>query len=288
MTVALTVAASVLSAPAPTATPDALGERYYQLARAAWRAQAEVPYVRYGARVRYEHHFHTFVDWWDAYYRTSDGRLDVTRLHDPEDENKRLSGAPIVVFGLPLGDSNPIAEKIEVDDPVTPPTFSFGLAPKSIGSVPIGAAPAPPPAADDGLREIAVVSTAHRIYDVRYAGTAPLGGVDAIHLTFAALRDPKVNRLRELWLDPTTYRTMEVRVQGLLEGKPFDGASWHATYVEVEHRNYLQRIVADEPLHFGANTLVPSFEFDFFDYRFPQTAPPFTFDGRLLPNFKPE
>ncbi len=267
--------------PAAQGTPDAQAERYYRLARDAWRARTDVPYIHYGALIRYEHNKHVFDNWWDAYFRTKDGEFGLERLTDPDEDRRRLAGVPFSIFGITFFDTNKNSEPISIDDPRIEPTYSFGLQP-NFAPVQQGGL-APEPSADPGsLRQIAIVASGNRVYDVRYVGTSAIGAVDAIHLTFTPLRDPKVNRIRELWIDPVTYRTMQIRVQGILDGKPYDGVSWIAHYVLLGDRNYLQQVVADAPLRFGVGTIIPRMEFDFFDYHFPETVPPYTFGGKIF------
>ncbi len=265
-------------------SPDPTADAYYARARAAWRAETDVPYIHYGALIRYEHNKHVFDNWWDAYYRTSDGSIGLTRLVDVDEDRRRLRGIPFSIFGVTIFDTNRDSEPIQLDDPRIAPTYSFELGP-SFGVVPKGGlAPeiVPEPQESSGLHQIALVASRSRVYDVRYVGTSRIGNVDAVHLTFTPLHDPKVDRLRELWMDPATDRTMELRVQGILSGKPYDGASWIVHYVELDGRNYLQQIVADGPLHFGLDTTIPRLEFDFFDYHFPATVPPDTFGSKIF------
>ncbi len=267
-------------------TPDPVADAYYARAREVWRERTDVPYVHYGALIRYEHNKHVFDNWWDAYYRTSDGSIALTRLVDVDEDRRRLRGIPFSIFGVTIFDTNRDSEPIELDDPRIAPTYSFVLGP-SFGVVPKGGlAPEivaePSPTASSGLHQIALVASRSRAYDVRYVGTSRIGDVDAIHLTFTPLHDAKFDRLRELWMDPATGRTMELRVQGILSGKPYDGASWIVHYVQLDGRNYLQQIVADGPLHFGLNTTIPRLEFDFFDYHFPTTVPPDTFGSKIF------
>ena len=271
---------------APIASPDAVGDRYYRLAREAWYARTDVPYVRYGALVRYEHNKHVFDNWWDAYYRTSDGSIGLTRLVDVDEDRRRLGGVPFSIFGITLFDTNRDSEPIQLEDPRIAPTYSFELGP-SFGAIPKGGlapeiVPEPTPIESSGLQQIAVVASRSRTYDVRYVGTSRIGDVDAIHLTFTPLHDARVERLRELWMDPTTHRTMQLRVQGILNGKPYEDISWIVHYVSLDGRNYLQQIVADGPLHFGLDTTIPRMEFDFFDYHFPATVPPDTFGSKIF------
>ncbi len=112
-------------------------------------------------------------------------------------------------------------------------------------------------------------------------GTDTIAGAPALHLKLTPLRDPETNRLRDVWVDPATYRTVQLNVQGLLGGKPYDGVEWTVHYVLLEGRNYVQQIVADAPLRFGLDTTVPKFEFDFVDYHFPKQVPRFTFNRSL-------
>ncbi len=285
------------AAPSPSPTPNAQAERDFSRARDVWRARKDVPYVRYGALVRYLHDGHVFDNWWDVNYRSADGALELIQIHDPVEENHRLGGVPFSIFGLKIFDTNRDAEPIRLDEPRIDPASSFGLLNRFGAPVVPRATSSPLPrsgsagdvtfpdfsvrpraAATPELREITRVEANTREYDIRVAGTETLGAAPALHLTLAPLRDPKINRLRDLWLDPTTFRTMQMRVQGILNGKPYDGIAWTVHYVLIDGRQYIQQIVADEPLKFGFDTTVPKFEFDFVDYHFPAEAPKFTFD----------
>lgn len=275
--------------PAPTATPaqDPEAERDFVRARDWWRARIDAPYVRYGALVRYQYNGHIFDNWWDVYQRTADGALALTPLHDAEEENHRLRGVPFSIFGLKVFDTNRDAAPIRLDDPRIDVASSFGIVTRfgktvvpRVASTPRSAAPyaTPIPQPTDDLREIGRIESTTRAYDIRIAGTETIADAPALHLTLAPIRDPKLNRLRDLWLDPTTYRTVQSRVQGILQNKPYDGISWTVHYVVVEGRQYVQQVVADEPLQFGFDTTLPKFEFDFVDFHFPTDVPKFTFD----------
>jgi hypothetical protein len=267
--------------PAPSATPNPEAERLFSLARGAWRARTDVPYLRYGALVRYLHNGHVFDNWWDAYYRTRDGETSLTPIVDADEDRRRLRGVPFSIFGFTFFDTNRDAEPIRLDAPRIGPDDNFGVTGRGGGPLPFSAAAAPEPSpADAGgaLREITRVEASARDYRIDLAGTETLQDAPAIHLKLTPLRDPAINRLRDLWLDPATKRTLQLRVQGILNGKPYDGIAWTVRYVVVDGRQYLQQIVADEPLRFGLDTVIPKFEFDFVDYHFPADVPKFTFD----------
>jgi hypothetical protein len=282
--------------PTPTPSPNPAAERIFARARDAWRGQSGVPYLRYGALVRYLHNGHVFDNWWDAYYRSRDGALSLEPLHDIAEEKHRLGGVPFSIFGFTFFDTNPDAEPIRLDQPRIDPVSSFGILTRGVlgrSSLPAShptpapsaspngsASPAPQPS--DAFREIAHVEANTRDYQIELAGTERVVGVPALHLTLTPLREPEANRLRDLWVDPATYRTVQLNVQGLLGGKPYDGVEWTVRYVLLNGHNYVQQIVADAPLHFGLDTSVPKFEFDFVDYHFPSEVPQFTFDHSLL------
>ncbi|GAC1309695.1 MAG: hypothetical protein NVSMB21_16580 [Vulcanimicrobiaceae bacterium] len=291
---ASTPSAATVAAPNATPNPDPEAERLFARARDVWRARTDVPYVRYGALVRYLHDGHVFDNWWDAKYRSSDGALSVFRLVDAVEEKHRLGGIPFSIFGLKIADTNPDAEPIRLDEPRIDPATSFGVLNRFGATFVPRATPSPRPnPANDfvapdftvtpsdratPLREITHVEATTREYEIRSAGSELVAGARALHLTLQPLRDPKINRLRDVWLDPTTYRTVQMRVQGILNGKPYDGIGWTVHYALVEGRQYVQQIVADEPLHFGLDVTVPKFEIDFVDYRFPANVPKYTFD----------
>jgi hypothetical protein len=274
---------AALAARAATPAPNPEAERAFARARDVWRARTDVAYVRYGTLVRYLHDGHVFDNWWDVYYRSSDGALALSRLHDIAEENHRLGGVPFSIFGYKFFDTNRDAEPIRLDDPRIDPASSFGVLNRFGTTILPRAAPSARPrepiaSAAPEFREISRVEANTREYDIRIAGTESLAGAPALHLTLAPLRDPKLNRLRDLWLDPATFRTIQMRVQGLLGGKPYDGIAWTVHYVLVDGRQYIQQIVADEPLDFGVDTKIPKLEFDFVDYHFPADVPKFTFD----------
>ncbi len=281
------------ASPSPTAAPtqDPEAERDFVRAREWWRARTGVPYVRYGALVRYLHNGHVFDNWWDANYRSRDGALSLMRLVDADEDRHRLGGVPFSIFGVKIFDTNKDAEPIRLDDPRVDPASSFGVitrfgkpyvphpqASAAFGTLPDSRAPSPSPEPTDDLREIGRIESNTRAYDIHLAGTETIAGAPALHLTLVPLRDPKLNRLRDLWLEPTTYRTVQARVQGLLDGKPYDGIAWTIHYIIVEGRQYVQQIVADEPLNFGFETTIPKFEIDLVDFHFPSDVPKYTFD----------
>ena len=103
----------------------------------------------------------------------------------------------------------------------------------------------------------------------------------AYHLVLTPLHDPAIYRLRDLWIDTTNDVTLRMRIQGLLNGKPYDSVPWTVDYVPIDGHYYLQQIKCDTALRFGADTIIPAMEIDYVDYHFPANVPPVEFQKIL-------
>jgi hypothetical protein len=277
--------------PLPTATPlpppDPEADRIFGAARAWWETRADVPYLTYGALIRYRHGGHIFDNWWNATLRTKDHALHLERIAIPADEAKRLKGFPITIFGFKIADTNADAEPIRVELPSIDPISDFGVLSRYRSNVSVNsdATPNPldepePKATAGDLKEIGVVQAYTRDYDVRLAGVETLHYGDAYHLRLIPLRDPAVFRLRDLWIAKSDYATMQMAVDGIFHGKPYDAVRWTVSYVPIESHWYLQQVRATN-LKFGFDLRIDAMEFDFVDYHFPTDVPQYTFDHLL-------
>jgi hypothetical protein len=292
---ALAAAPAVAEAPSP--------ELMFKLAKGAWQARSEVPFITYNLRERYTWRGRVHDNWWTAYYRNADHDLVLHPMIVPEDEAQRMKGFPIdlkISFhrGLANADSldtNPDADAFPILEPLIAPDASFGMLARDTNAALVGdgsgpaqrfiippPAPTPTPAASDAppafinqkpLRQLAQVEAIVREYTIVFAGTERLASGDAYHLMLTPLRNPEINRLRDLWIDPTSYATVRLAVQGLFEGKPYDGARWIVTYVPLGSRYYVANIRSAEPLRFGMDRIVTGLEYDFVSYDFPSTIP---------------
>jgi len=300
------LASSVVAA---LAAPDARvpgADAIFARAKNAWRARVEAPYVSFNLRERYSWRSRLHDEWWQAAYRDRDRALVLRRVTVAAAEDERLKGAAISLrMRLHSGDlkadsfdTNAAADAFPVLDPLIEPNASFGLLrqePKaelalvnalsdSPAARPV-ASPQPqapqaapsPQASQSALRELARVEAVARDYAIALAGEEQIQSVDAYHLTLRPLRDPLVYRLRDLWVDANSYRTLQLGVQGLFEGKPYDEARWVVTYVDFNGRSYVQQIHTDEILRFGMDRFVSGLQFDFVQYDFPPSLPDLTF-----------
>jgi len=250
-------------------------------ARQAWKNRTEAPFVRYGVRTRYEDGGRIMDTWYDVSYRASDGALAVERIHLPGDET-RLGGAALSIFGVVLFDTNPDAQVTQaLREPAIEPAFTFGLMPRAYRSPIIVAPGEPTPAPLPGeLREIGRVIAVNREYRVTLVGVDDLRYGAAYHLSLEPLRDPQLNRLRDVWVATRDFTMLQESVAGILDARPYDSARWTITYVPIGGRMYLQQIRTDDALRFGERRVL-HFQLDFVDYRFPSAFPDRTFDRWL-------
>lgn len=289
-------------------------ETIFSRAKEVWRARTEAAFVSYSLRERYSWRNRTHDNWWQGAYREHDRNVALHRVIVPADEDQRLKGAPIrlnlhIHHGAANADSldtNPSADAFPILDPLIEPNASFGLVrrdfkaklvgpttplPGTRGSTPPPfASPTPAPLAtqlespspaipgmDKPLRELAHVEAVARDYSIALQGTEHVRGVETYHLTLIPLRDPAIYRLRDIWVDTSSFSTVQLAVQGLFDGKPYDAARWIVDYVTIAGRAYVQQIHTDEQLRFGLDRIVTGLQYDFVSYEFPTSIPDMTF-----------
>ncbi|HTV72573.1 MAG TPA: hypothetical protein VME66_02565 [Candidatus Acidoferrales bacterium] len=299
--------AAAASSAIPAATLDATqGDEIFRRAKAVWLLRRDAPFITYGFRERYVWRDRPHENWWQASYRSSDGELVLQRIVVPQEEAQRLKG---VAIGLHLHfhahkasvdslDTNPDADAFPVLDPLIEPSAAFGMvhqrlvaelvasqtdAPPSDAAVAI-ATPSPTASPDDEatpLREISHVEVFARDYQIILVGIEHLPYGAAYHLSLAPLHDPQIYRLRDLWVATDSYATLQLAVDGLFEGKPYEDARWIVSYVPLGGSYYIQQIRTDDVLRFGLDRMVSGFAFDFVDYAFPSTLPDYLFTKLL-------
>ncbi len=308
VTTAAVALAALVGGPAKADLPPSADSIFFH-AKDAWRTRQEAPYVAFNLRERYEWRGRTHDNWWQVAYRDRDRMLALRRVIVADDEARRLRGSPIslnlrVHRGLIRADSfdtNPNADAFPILEPQIEPNASFGLLRREPKAALVGtatpmpdatpfAAPTPAPTAapspralatEKPLREVAHIEAVARDYAIALAGTEHVRGTDAYHLTLTPLRSPHVYRLRDLWVDMANYATVQLAVQGIFEGKPYDDARWTVAYTPIAGRYYVQQIRTDDSLRFGLDRVVTGLEFDFVAYELPVSLPAMTFQRML-------
>jgi hypothetical protein len=308
--VALALASGLGARVQASAPPTA--DAIFARAKDAWRARQSVPFVEYGLLERYTWRNKTHDNWWHAAYRSADRALSLHRIIVAQEEQERLRGTAFAIhlrthWGAARADTletNPNADAFPVLDPLVDPDASFGLLRRDpqaqlVGPVSLDAPTAPPRgiaeptpspspqgaapgvATEAPLREIARVEAVARDYTIALAGIERVRTVDAYHLVLTPLRQPRLYRLRDLWVDTSDYATVKLDVDGIFQGKPYDDARWTVTYVDLDGRPYVQQIKTDDTLRFGFDRYVSGLEYDFVQYDFPPTIAPLEFSHLL-------
>jgi hypothetical protein len=300
--IAIAIGAAGLSCTAPAvSSADMSADDIFSRAKAAWPERIDVPFVAFSLRERYTWRNRTHDNWWQVAYRSRDRSISLHREIVADQEAARLRGTPIALnFKIHNGfgradsvDTNADADAFPILDPQIEPDASFGLqrsGPKIalVGSRSPSATPSPeasslqsPAPAGTALRVLVTVEAASRDYAIALAGTESLHGTDAYHLTLTPLRDPRVYRLRDLWVDAKTYETLQLSVAGLFDGEPYRSARWIVSYVDLGGRPFIQQIRTDDQLKFGMDRYVSGLQYDLVQYTFPATLPDLTFEHFL-------
>jgi hypothetical protein len=303
----LSGAAAVAQAAPAVPSGDAEADRIFRRAKEVWLLRREAPFLTYGMRESYVWRDRPHENWWRASFRSSDRQLALERVIVPEQEQARLRG---IAIGLHIHfhshkaaveslDTNPDSDAFPILDPMIEPSSGFGMvrqatpaklvdtqtASPSAGAT---ATPLPTPVptlSPEGeatpLHELARVEVFGRDYQIALVGIEHLAGGDAYHLSLTPLRNPQVYRLRDLWVATDSYATLQLAVDGLFEGKPYEDARWTVSYVPIGGQYYIQQIRTDEVLRFGLDRKVSGFTFDFVDYALPPTLPGYLFEKLL-------
>jgi hypothetical protein len=290
---ALSSAAALAQAAPAVPSGEAEADRIFRRAKEVWLLRQDAPFITYGMRETYVWRDRPHENWWRASFRSSDRQLALERVIIPEQEQARLKG---IAIGLHIHfhshkapieslDTNPDADAFPILDPMIEPTSGFGMVRQAIVAA---ATPPPTPVATPSpeqeatpLHELARVEVFGRDYQITLVGIEHLAGGDAYHLSLTPLRAPQVYRLRDLWVATDTYATLQLAVDGLFAGKPYEDARWTVSYVPIGGQYYIQQIRTDEVLRFGLDRKVSGFTFDFVDYALPPTLPDYLFEKLL-------
>jgi hypothetical protein len=130
--------------------------------------------------------------------------------------------------------------------PLLSPAYMFGLI----------AHPIDEPALETGvgvgstLPSIATVVSENRAYAITLAAEELTDGQLAYHLKLTPLRSPLVYRLRDLWIDETSFDVLRANLQGNFVNAPMSKVPWTVTFATVAGLTYIQSETTATPLYF--------------------------------------
>jgi hypothetical protein len=206
------------------------------------------------------------------HYRASDRAergVDVAAMsaeeaatwHVPQGVNVKfeavLYGVAIVV---PLGRTPESFDLLGV--PMLTPTYSFGLKYPPVTMATAHAAPAPA-----ALPVIAVVSSQVRDYTISLAGLQMVDDTQTYDLRLTPLRDPRNNRLRELWVGVDDHLPRRAIVAGNFTLAPLTDVPWTIDFSIMDGMPYVERERADAALYMPHRHVVHNAQIAFEDIR---------------------
>ncbi len=274
---ALTLTAPVTPAPTASATsaPDAASPStlaptaIFAKARLAMYLRTYPRYVAYIIDVQstaYGKHYH---EGYRAMLRTHDGALAVKNT-PVYTTNEPPNPYGFSFFG--------IAPEGKPSDHIEPPfgvpwmsaiydfDLSRGPSPRHFGIEPQPGATEPPPI-------LGRVNVTAADYDVTLIGRENLDGADVYHLGLRPLSDPNRNRVRELWVDASSFQVRKLVTQGIFDRGPATTVPWTVTFIELHGHWYIRQEVTTATLdgthHLFGGTTYHGIDYTFGDYEYP-------------------
>jgi hypothetical protein len=104
-------------------------------------------------------------------------------------------------------------------------------------------------------KTIGVVVAVRRRYRVTTVGTETLDGHDAVHLALVPLIDAHHDRLRDLWIDPTTLHVLQARVFGNFSGPHESPVAWLIRFTTIDGATYIASETAEAPIRSGPRAI---------------------------------
>lgn len=255
--------ASLLATPAH-AQPDPY--QIFANARAYWMQQRYPQELQYqvavdiveGAKERVEHY--------NASYDAVNNLIDMDPTSDYErDHPVKPSGVDIGILSLRLTKPLPTDDFLGV--PKLRPNYSFGMAPfvPAPSPTPFNSAALvdeirkqfhdpnprkqrPSPSPSPGLPEIATVFAHNRDYSIALLGTDTIDGHDCYHLALKPLHDPGRYRIREAWIDESSFAPWQLKDSTNFISGPATMVPWTIRFADFAGAHYISEEKADAPI----------------------------------------
>jgi hypothetical protein len=205
-----------------------------------------------------------------ATYLPGEDYLHVFAFSSEEQQAAETPHGTNVVITLPgnlplTGLSRAFTNAVNHDDAVTDllgvpdlkPLYSFGLRRRNRGrdDNPDTTDPRSPSATSAGtsLRTIGTTYARSRDYIVELLGIETLEGHQTYHLRLTPVRQPDRFRIRELWVDSSSFATVQLLSDGNFSAGPSTKSRWLTTYRDISGCNIIDSETALDVLNFGRN-----------------------------------
>lgn len=259
--------------------------RIFQRAQQIWMAQRYPRVVDYTVRVMAIHggktevrHYHEF---WAALTNDVLVQPPVSdeQLASPYKPSSGVNFMGLWNIGGPRKGSGVQGDIYGV--PALRPNYSFGIAPytppASLTPAQLVAEirreyhdPAPQKVAaleaQHGLKTIALVTSVARDYTISLVGVESLGGHSDFHLSLRPVRDPQRYRLRDAWIDASTYTTDRLGLMGNFKDVAMARVPWIVDFEQLAGATYISKEVSQAPLQGYRSRMYDRFLITFEDY----------------------
>ena len=256
----LLLAAALIS---PTPDPYDIFAR----ARAYWQTQRYPTAISYDVAISVREGGIERTQRYGTYYDAVANVITVDPVSDYELAHPTYpTGIGIGLLFWRLNKPLPPADWLGV--PKIAPTYSFGMAPFVPAPTPTPfnssalvdeirsefhdanphASPTPTP---DMLSEIATVVARNRDYDITLLGTDTVDGHECYHLGLQPSRDPKKFRIRQAWVDQSTFATWKLVDALNFKSGPGTNMPWTIHFVDIAGAHYISEEDASAPMGYG-------------------------------------
>ncbi len=236
-------------------------------ARAYWLEQKYPTALGYDVAVTVTEGGSTRTERYASYFDAVNDRITV----DPESDYERAH--PVVPKGIDASIlfvrlNKPLAPPDWLGVPRLAPTYSFGMAPFVPAPTPTPfnsaalvdeirnefhdpnprATPTPQPS---GLSEIATVVAHNHDYAITLLGTDVVDGHDCYHLGLQPERSPGVFRIRQAWIDETSFATWKLVNASNFRAGPGTDVAWTIHFADIGGAHYISEEDAGAAMDFN-------------------------------------
>jgi hypothetical protein len=259
-----------LVAAAAVASPDPY--QIFARARAYWDAQTYPRYVDYDTVVDVHDGHGERTERYASAYDSTDGTTWVDPVSDYELAHPATGRGVDLGFGIGGGGSgsgsgHKAAPDIDfIGVPLLAPNYSFTIgrfnasAPTLDDPTAIVQAvreqfhdpnPHPSAAPTNGLHEIGAVEAFNHEYRIDRGADDIINGISAYHLTLSPFRADGSYRLRDLWINKTTFATIRARTSLNFVDGPGTRISWTIDFADVSGARYIASEAAGAAYVYG-------------------------------------
>jgi hypothetical protein len=263
------VIAALLAAAVGAAPPSTDPYEIFAQTRRYWESQHYPGELQYTVVVRVheggqdrELHYHSGYD-------SHTGSIVFNPVSDEELAHPHApKGVNIGLLWLRIGKQEPPTDYLGAPD--LSPNYGFGIGTTPLTPVPAPltpseivrqvrdqfhdpdprVSPSPTPEPTPALHEIATVYARNRAYDVTLVGTDDIDGSPAYHLALHPLREPHRYRLRDLWVDTTTYAPRKLVEALNFANGPATNVPWSVTFKDRDGALYIDKETALAPMQY--------------------------------------